>query len=207
MRIFYTATVSFLNRSNIRMSIERFSRKETSVRNRKNAAKLLQISAKKRNNTKEGAERKQRIVKKLYKNNLRTNLYLHTYKLVLPIPKNYVLLFQREKPLIHTMIDKLKSLLLEFLACFVKPEALQVSSCKRLMSLDIEKNLLSREDIFVGNKVKVLTTKYDGPIVDDFMRTLLEAYVACGKYLQNKMPLNNEFLRAIRSISPEYFVS
>ena len=52
---------------------------------------------------------------------------------------------------VSTMIDKLKSLLLEFLACFIKPEALQVSSCKKLMSLDIDKNLLSREDIFVGN--------------------------------------------------------
>ena len=43
-----------------------------------NAMKLLQVSAKKINNTKEGAERKQQIVQKLYKNNLRTNLYLHT---------------------------------------------------------------------------------------------------------------------------------
>ena len=127
--------------------------------------KLLQVSAKIRNNTKEGAERKQRIVQELYKSNLRTNLYLHLYKLVLPILKKYFLLFQTKKPLIQTMIDELKSVLHEFLACFVKPEALQVSSCTRLVSLDIKKNLHSREDIFVGNKVKVLTTKYDGPII------------------------------------------
>ena len=42
-----------------------------------NDVKLLQVSNKKRNNTKEGAERKQRIVQKLYKNNLQTNLCLH----------------------------------------------------------------------------------------------------------------------------------
>ena len=77
-----------------------------------NAVKLLQVSAKKRNNIKEGAERKRRIVQKLYKNNLRTNLYLHIYKLVLLIMKKHVLLIQPKKTIIHTMIDELKSLLL-----------------------------------------------------------------------------------------------
>ena len=36
------------------------------------------------------------------------------------------------------------------------------------------------------------------------MKKLLEAYVTCEKYLQNKLPLNNEFLHAVRSINPEY---
>ena len=88
-----------------------------------NAVRLLQVSAKKGNNTK-GAERKQRIVQKLYKNNLQTNLYLHiqigfanSEKVHLPVSN-------------EEMIDELKSLLLEFL-----------SSCKRLTSLDIKKNL------------------------------------------------------------------
>jgi hypothetical protein len=123
--------------------------------------------------------------------------------------KRYVLLFQKEEPLIHKLNDEQEALLRGFFACFVKPEILRekASSSKALLSLDIgsRQNLLRKDDMYVGDMVTqtaAAANKRNAPLVKDFYRKLQLAYIDCGKYLQKSMPLNNPFLKAVSAIDP-----
>lgn len=54
----------------------------------------------------------------------KTLLELHFYSAVLPMLKQYVLLFQSKDPKIHKLHDEQERLIREFLSCFIKPEDL-----------------------------------------------------------------------------------
>lgn len=54
----------------------------------------------------------------------RTLLELHFYVSLLPMLKQYTLLFQCKEPKIHRLHDEQEILLKEFLSCFIKPEKL-----------------------------------------------------------------------------------
>lgn len=40
------------------------------------------------------------------------------------------------------------------------------------------------------------------PIIEDFLEKVVKAYVACGKYMQVKLPLKSKTLQALSSIDP-----
>lgn len=54
----------------------------------------------------------------------RTLLELNFYASLLPMLKQYTLLFQCKEPKIHRLHDEQEILLKEFLSCFIKPEKL-----------------------------------------------------------------------------------
>ena len=73
-----------------------------------------------------------------------------------------------------------------------------------LSNLDIEKNLLPVDLMFIGSKVNKILKKLgkDQTDVKDFMNWVKETYVECGKYIQSKLPLENETLKAFTTIDP-----
>ena len=156
--------------------------------------------------TEKGKERKRRVVSTiLYKPN-RYTLLVSFYKTVLPIFKQYVLLFQSDLPLIHKVYPKQISLVMEFYSYFVKPDVLENhKKGKDLLTLDLKKeNLLPRDLIFIGLEAKKLVKKLGMEHVDvvDFLDRVEKAYVQCGQYIQTKLPLENKVLKALTSIDP-----
>ena len=118
------------------------------------------LRAKKRRCTKLGRKRKERLVVKLFPHADELLLTIHIYTAALPVLKEYVMLFQRDEPLIHKVHDKLEELFREFLGFFIKPQFLN-KSAKGLSKLDLsQKNrYLSKKDMFLGKYFKDLADK------------------------------------------------
>ena len=113
--------------------------------------------------------------------------------------------FKSEKPLIHKVYHKQVSLVKKFFSYFMEPDAL--SKCKSgavLLKLGIEKNLLPVDLMFIGSKVDKFVKKLGKDHTDakDFMNRVKETYVECGKYIQPKLDLENETLKAFCAIDP-----
>ena len=113
--------------------------------------------------------------------------------------------FKSEKPLIHKVYHKQVSLVKKFFSYFMEPDAL--SKCKSgavLLKLGIEKNLLPVDLMFIGSKVDKFVKKLrkDHTDAKDFMNRVKETYVECGKYIQPKLHLENETLKALCAIDP-----
>ena len=73
-----------------------------------------------------------------------------------------------------------------------------------MLKLDIEKKLLPVDLMFIGSKANKIVKKLekDHTDVKDFMNRVKETYVGCGKYIQSKVPLENETLKAFNAIDP-----
>ena len=73
-----------------------------------------------------------------------------------------------------------------------------------MLKLDIEKNLLPVDLMFIGSKANKILKKLgkDHTDVKDFMNRVKQTYVECGKYIQSKLPLENETLKVFTAIDP-----
>ena len=78
-----------------------------------------------------------------------------------------------------------------------------------MLEFDIEKKLLPVDLILIGSKANKIVKKQgkDHTDVKDFMNRVQETYVECGKYIQSKLPLENETLKAFSAIDPLLFCS
>lgn len=151
--------------------------------------------------TKEGKDRKIRLVEKCFDLRIEILTVLHTYTSVLPSLKKYVLFFQQKEPLMHRLHDKQHELFNEFCKSFLTPECLQ----KMPHQLDIEdKNShKSDKDMFVPVKAAdLLKTKEGLSHKKTFTSKLKTAYIACALTLQSKMPVNNPVLKACAALDP-----
>ncbi|CAM4714558.1 unnamed protein product [Leuciscus chuanchicus] len=145
-----------------------------------------------------GKKRKARIVKKIWVENQKVDLNLSVYLGVLPIFKEYVMVFQESKTLVHKLHDKQLEVFINFLACFIKPEHLKMSPNK-LLELDLANNTLHSQ--FYVRKVAedLIAAHPKHPIIMDFIGKVTKACTACGKYIQKKLPLES---KALSSIDP-----
>ena len=73
-----------------------------------------------------------------------------------------------------------------------------------MLQLDIEKNLSPVDLMFVGSKAIKIVKKLrkDHANVKDSMNQAKETYVECGKYIQSKLSLENETLKAFTAMDP-----
>lgn len=130
-------------------------------------------------------------------------LILNFYSAIFPLLKEYVLLFQSRRPLIHRLHERQEKLLRNFLACFMKPEFVK-KPIHKLITVSInEENMLSQENIYVGDASNIL--KHLSPndiLVKRFYQRVKDAFIRCATYLQKKLPLDNPLLRAAASLDP-----
>ncbi|GBN25381.1 hypothetical protein AVEN_143893-1, partial [Araneus ventricosus] len=154
--------------------------------------------------TPEGISRKERIVQKLFKERVRTQLVLHFYTAVLPLLKKYVCLFQTKEPLIHKLYDEQEQLFLDFLSCFLKHEVLKRKNVKQLLSLNVSEDevMLKKSKMFLGSAESIVSKNLKHDTVVAFLKQANQAYVECAQYLQKKLPLNNSLLQSISAIDP-----
>ena len=118
------------------------------------------------------------------------------------------MLFQQAEPAIHKSHDNQVRVIQEFLACFIKPEILsQCNSISKLKKLDGEdrQHHLANSLLFIGKKGGNVRSKSKNKNKHDlspFLRTALQTYVKCGKYMLKKLPLENQLLQCFSSIDP-----
>lgn len=162
----------------------------------------------KKNLTKDGKDRKLRIVDKLFHERKLAKLIMGLYASVFPLLKSFVILFEMKEPLIHLLHEEQVRLFKEFLVCFIKPDVVMgAKSSSRLTKLDIssQSNQLNAETMFLGVKAQSVnrkSTKKDF-VVKGFMKQVVDAYTLCDKVLQDKLPLTNPLLQSLGAIHPE----
>ena len=166
--------------------------------------RLMQAQLGRKKMTPDGCARKKNITEKLFHLKLTTDMILDLYLAVLPLLKQYVVFFERAEPSIHLLLDEQERLLRNFFACFIAPEALQDISVHRLLRLKLERYFLPRSVMFLGAATEqhLSSNSSSALMVETFLEQAKEGYLACGKYLQKKMPLENKFLQAAQALDP-----
>ena len=116
------------------------------------------------------------------------------------------MMFQGDSPLIHKVYYQQVNLMEEFFSYFVKPSvAAKCKKGKHLLKLDLsETNILPKNLLFIGLKAKKLVDKFgnENSVVVEFLDRVKKAYIECGLYLQKKLPLENNNLKAFTAIDP-----
>ena len=197
--IFYHA---FLNRADrdlyLHLFMEIYRRKNVSQESRKSILDIKQ-KLQKKNMTPEGKQRKARIVQKLFISRKYTMLVLNFYASVLPLLKNYVLLFQQNVPLIHKLNDEQMKLIKQFLVCFLKPEVInRANTSKKMTELPVKdvKSMLPIQGMFVGDQAKNMLKKLNkDPVKAKFQEQMKSAYSDTADCMLKKLPINNKLLR------------
>ena len=152
--------------------------------------------------TKDGKERKMRILEKIFFTHEKTMLVLHFYIATLKSLKDYVCVFQSSSTLVFQLQEKQASLFREFLSFFMKPEEISRKSDKELLKINVEEGNL-RGDIFIGGAAARVGKKMkDQKSFHCFLQKALTAYKAGSKAMQEKLPLNSPVLKALAAIDP-----
>ena len=114
------------------------------------------------------------------------------------------MLFWSRRPLIHRLHERQESLMRNFLSSFLKQEIVKKPFGELLnLSLINEESQLNRNDIFIGKARRILEhMSPNDTIVTRFYNNVREAFCQCALYLQKKLPLDNELLRAASSLDP-----
>ncbi|KAL0978791.1 hypothetical protein UPYG_G00175240 [Umbra pygmaea] len=132
-------------------------------------------------------DRKKRVVRKVWHEATITELHLSVYTGVLPILKEYVMVFQGSQTLVHKLHDKQLQVFTNFLACFVKSEHLNPMP-KSLATLDLDNKLLPVREMYVGreaNRFRVAHPQH--PLLKPFLEEVSRAYITCARYLQKNL--------------------
>ena len=105
--------------------------------------------------------------------------------------------------MIHKLHEEQTQLILDFLACFIKPEELNSKTIKGLLSLDVHSpglHLLQRE-LFIGAGtdavISGLRQKHKDSLATEFLTKVAKGYADCAGYMLWKLPLDNPLLRSI----------
>ena len=147
-------------------------------------------AAKTASGTAKGKERKNRIIAKLFKQR-KFKFHVSFYKALLPMFKRYVMLFQREEPLINKVHYEQVEIIKRFLLYSVLPSNLVgVNSGKALNKLRITENGLLPNDIFIGSEARKIVKDN---AVKEFMGAVRKCYLECAEYIAQKLPLDNPF--------------
>lgn len=92
----------------------------------------------------------------------------------------------------------------QFLLFFVKPECLKPLKVETLLTLNLDDKSvhLALDAIFLGKAEEPLKN-LSADVQRNFRQTALGGYIACGKVLLEKLPLNNAFLQAAGGLDPD----
>lgn len=158
-----------------------------------------------KNMTELGRQRKKRIGKKLFDRRKEIENVLATILDVLPMFKKFILAFEHSKPMVHKLCDYIIDTFSSFLKLFVKPEQIRESG-KKLAALDLSDDsvYLPAKHIEVGACSSVLATMKP-PDVEVFREKLLAAFKYTAIYMQSKLPLSSELLKALSMLDPLAF--
>ena len=203
--VFYAAFLKGNDKALYNVYIKSALRKNSLSTEAKKEVQVIQDEIGKKNMTQQGQDRKKRIIQVLFVKRLEMKMVLSFYKSVLPLLKNYTLLFEKKSPLIHKLHDKQVELFKEVLGLFIRPEVIP-SSPRALKELNVSSssNLLKQKQMFIGNVAKdiVQSSRKDDQIAKEFLERVQAAYIACAQKLQKSLPLENELFQCCSAIDP-----
>lgn len=152
--------------------------------------------------TEDGQKRTDKCIERLFHERLKTRLILIFYA-VLPLLKQYVMLFEMKDPIVHLLHEKQVQLFKDFLVCFCTPEKVKCMRSRYLVNLDLKVIglVLDAKNMFIGGRNAAIASKSQNRI-ETFLATVHTAYTTTADYLQHKLPLNNPLLRSISAIDP-----
>ncbi|XP_064653112.1 uncharacterized protein LOC135503467 [Lineus longissimus] len=186
---------------------EIFTKYEVSDTARKQIRKLHGVLGAK-NMTKEGTDRKKRIVEKVIFKERLTLLILNFYISALAMLKEYVCLFQLKEPMLHKIHDQQEALVRKFLSCFCKPETVSSLSLKDILKLDFSRTdlYLPRKEMYIGHAQSIVDKfqrirKNDKDVVS-FFQAVETAYSTCATYMVKKLPINSVTLKTLSAVDP-----
>jgi len=154
--------------------------------------------------TEQGKARKRRVCKKLFDFKHKTYCFLDIFISVLPLFRKFVLNFEKKTPQLHLLHDGIVSVFKAFLRFFMKPEFI------REAGKDLAANDMEDESVFLPSKhvyhgENNLICALPSSDRKDFRTHLCEAYRKTGRYMQQKLPLNNPVLRTFSLLDPKAF--
>ena len=124
------------------------------------------------------------------------------YESVLPIFKNFVMMFQSAEPMIlHLIHPSLEVLMRSFFSYFLQPQVLRSSTSDDLINIDLESNKVPAKSIFLGKARTLINNKRK--VDKDFQEKLLRSYLDTAEYMQKKLPLKNQNIKAFSCIDPK----
>ena len=166
---------------------------------------------KKKNLTKDGKERKERIYKKLFFTKRKTRLQMSLFTAALLTMKRYVKVFQQNEPAIYRIYPEQLNVFREFLVDFIKPEVItenkRVSQLKKV-DFKSRKNQLPQSLISIGSVTyKIVKNSKKDLTINEFLQNAMKTYADCATYMAEKLPLENKFLKDVTAIDPKEITS
>lgn len=144
------------------------------------------------------SERYVRIVAFLKKPS--TILYLNFISYLASLFKPYMLLLQKETPIIHLLYPKLNEFVRSILSKFLKTAVVGEKKGTHLIEMlpDDAKNWLEAKKIIVGQKTRDAMNEVD----KSFFLCARSVYITISKYLLTKLPISHPFLNDVQCLCP-----
>ena len=105
---------------------------------------------------------------------------------VLPIFKNFVMMFQLAEPMIHLIRPSLEALMRSLFSYFLQPQVLCSSASDDLNNIDLESNKGPAKSIFLSTARTLINNKRK--VDKDFQEKLLRNYLDTAEDIQKKLP-------------------
>lgn len=168
----------------------------------------IQSKLRKKNLTQDGKKRKQKIIKLMFVEKLKTLLQIGIYKTVLPHFNQYLKFFQSKAIFLHLLHFELFDLTKQFLTFFLKHEIVsKIEYAQDLLNINVNEpdNFLSDALLYTGADVSKLlkNSKKNNVHVKEFRKTLREAYSKCAEYMLQKLPLQKSAFVKFTGLDPE----
>lgn len=116
----------------------------------------------------------------------------------------FLLLFQKEEPLIHIIYDEMVSLVKKILGRFLVESAFKDNKGDKLKSIDLHQgqNWLPKPEI--GSDTLVQISELSATEKSNFFLGARAFYIACAEYLLKSLPLENKFLERMKCLHPAF---
>ena len=114
----------------------------------------------------------------------------------------FLRLFQREDPLVHILHSEMMNLQRSFMLRFLKGTVVdELKTGKKLKEFNIESSDSQRSDLEVGQSTqKIIDKKPD--LANKEVMSMRKFYQTVTKYLQKRLPLDNEMLQNLKCLHP-----
>lgn len=161
----------------------------------------LKAFFKKTTNSRTESERLNRLKAAFASNKLlSTMLFLRN---VAEIFNRFLLLFQKDEPLVHILYDEMVLLIKKLMGRFMESKSFQDKDGIQLKSVDVDAAALNwKQNVEIGSDTR---EQMASASVSDKSKIRLGArsfYRACTKYLIKKLPLENKLLQHLKILQP-----
>ena len=133
-----------------------------------------------------------------------TPVYLHFVAYIATTLTTFMKLFQKDKPLVHILYDKVNEVMRTCLRMFLKAEVIREKEGAELHAIDCDKgdNWLQSRDMEIGSGTKCALAVLSDVKKKTVRMDMRKSIKVMGKYLKDHLPLRNAILRDLQCLHP-----